>query len=134
MTQKVATAGRGLVVIGVVLAVIGIATYLVQVAAHRLFVPWYMPATAILGVVLIAASLWQTPTRSRIAALLFVLLLTAGEWAFLLVTRLPHYTGPVVVGMPMPAFSTLRADGATFTQDDVNSDQNTVLVFFRGRW
>lgn len=74
MTQKVATAGRGLVVIGVVLAVIGIATYLVQVAAHRLFVPWYMPATAILGVVLIAASLWQTPTRSRIAALLFVLL------------------------------------------------------------
>lgn len=134
MNLKVATKGRGRVAIGVGLAVIGIATYLVQVATHRLFVPWYMPAMATLGVILIAASLWQARTRWRVAALLFVLLLTAGEWTFLLATRLPQYAGPVTLGKPMPVFSTLRADGGAFTPDDLKGDQNTAIFFFRGRW
>jgi len=69
-----------------------------------------------------------------VLALLLVLLLAGAEWAFLLASRLPAYTGPVAAGQPFPEFTTVRADGKPFARRDLDGDQNSVLVFFRGRW
>jgi hypothetical protein len=38
-------------------------------------------------------------------------------WAFLLVTRLPAYMGPVAAGQPLPTFTTARADGMFARRD-----------------
>jgi hypothetical protein len=96
--------------------------------------PWYMPIAATLSVFLIVVALWQARSVWRILALLLVVLLAGAEWAFMLGTRLPAYTGPVATGQPFPEFTTMRADGAPFMQRDLEGDQNNVMVFFRGRW
>jgi hypothetical protein len=70
----------------------------------------------------------------RFLGLAFVVLLGGAELAFLLSTRLPAYEGPVAQGKLFPDFTTLRADGKSFTQGDLRGGQNNVLVFFRGRW
>ena len=93
-----------------------------------------MPIAATLGVVLIAAALWQARSIWRILALLLIVLLAGAEWAFLMETRMPAYTGPVAAGQSFPAFATQQADGTPFTQADLVGDQKTVMVFFRGRW
>jgi hypothetical protein len=116
------------------LAVLDLVGYAVQIAAQRLVTPWYLPFTATLGVVLIVVALWRRRSVWRVIALLLVLLLAGAEWAFLLTTRLPVYTGPVAVDQPFPAFETKRAEGQPFTQQDLQGNENNVLVFFRGRW
>jgi hypothetical protein len=126
--------GLLLVTLGLGLAALGIIGYAAQVAALRLTTPWYVPLSATLGVLCLVVALWQGRTVWRVLALLLVLLLAAGEWAFLLETRLPAYTGPVAEGKPFPPFSTSRADGRTFTQEDLRGGHNHVFVFFRGRW
>jgi FtsH-binding integral membrane protein len=126
--------GRLFLALGLGLAVLGIIAYAVQIATARLTAPWYMPCLATLGVVFLAIALWQARSVWRILALLLVLLLAGAEWAFLLGTRLPAYTGPVAAARPFPNFATMRADGTTFTQRDLEGDQNNILVFFRGRW
>jgi hypothetical protein len=103
-------------------------------SAQNLALPWYLPGLATLGVLLVAASLWERRTVWRVSALAFMLLLAGAEWAMLHKLRLPAYTGPVAVGRQFPAFTTVRADGSAFTQRDLEGDQNSVLVFFRGRW
>jgi hypothetical protein len=123
-----------LLLLGLGIAALGLIGYAVQLSVQRLTAPWYMPAAATLGVALVLASLWQRRTVWRVLALVFVLLLAGAEWAFMLTTRLPAYAGPVAAGQPFPAFTTTRADGTPFTQGDLEGDQNTVLVFFRGRW
>jgi hypothetical protein len=93
-----------------------------------------------LGVVFVAASLWQARTVWRVLGLVLVVLVAGAGWTFLLSptefggTRLPAYAGPVAVGQPFPAFATTRADGSPFTQGDLEGHRNNVLVFFRGRW
>jgi hypothetical protein len=126
--------GRLLAALGFALAALGVIGYAVQFSLHHLTTPWYMPAAATLGAVLLIVSLWQARTVLRVLALLLVLLLAGAEWMFLLGTRLPAYTGPVAAGQPFPAFATTRADGTPFTQRDLEGDQHNVLVFFRGRW
>ena len=126
--------GRLFVALGLVLAVLGVAGYAIQLSTGRLAAPWYMPCLATLGVAFLAVALWQARSVWRILALLLVLLLAGAEWAFLLAARLPAYTGPVAAGRAFPNFTTMRADGTTFTQADLEGNQNNVLVFFRGRW
>jgi FtsH-binding integral membrane protein len=126
--------GRLFLLLGLGLAVLGVAAYVVQVRFGYLKAPWYMPIAATLGVALLVASLWQARTVWRVLALLLLMLVAGAEWAFLLGTRLPAYTGPVAAGEPFPAFTTARANGAPFTQRDLEGDKNSVLVFFRGRW
>ncbi|HVX16354.1 MAG TPA: hypothetical protein VHC22_34530 [Pirellulales bacterium] len=128
------SSGRKLVVTGVLLALAGPAGYAALIAAHRLPMPWFLPISATLGAILIAASLWRARRVGRILALVVVLLLTGFEWMFVFATRLPAYTGPVAIGQPFPSFTTTRADGTTFTDDDLRGGQTNVLVFFRGRW
>ena len=120
--------------VGLLAAVLGVIGYVIQLKAQRLTVPWYMPIAATVGLVFVIASLWQARTVWRVLALLLVALLAGGGWAFLWLMRLPAYTGPVAAGQPFPAFTTARADGTSFTQDDLKGSQTSVLVFFRGRW
>jgi FtsH-binding integral membrane protein len=126
--------GRLFLALGLGLAALGVIGYVVQISTGRLIAPWYMPCLATLGVLFLAVALWQARSVWRILALLLVMLLAGAEWAFLLGSRLPVYSGPVAEGRPFPAFATAQADGTTFTQHDLEGDQNNVMVFFRGRW
>jgi hypothetical protein len=135
-TPATATAptGRRWLLLGLALTVLGVVAYAGQIALHRLTAPWYVPIVATMGVVLVAASLWQKLTVWRGLGLIVVVLVAGAAWAFMFMTRLPAYTGPVAVGRPFPAFTTVRADGTPFTDRDLVGDRDTVLVFFRGRW
>jgi hypothetical protein len=126
--------GRFFLLLGLGLAVLGVAAYVVQISLQRLMTPWYMPILASLGVVLVVLSLWERRTVWRVFALLAIVLLAGAECAFLFAMRLPPYTGPIAEGRPFPAFETRRADGTPFTQRDLTGDRSNVLVFFRGRW
>ncbi len=126
--------GRFFLLLGLGLAVLGVAAYVVQISSGRLMAPWYMPALGVLGVVLVVISLVERRTVWRVFALSAVVLLTGAELAFLYALRLPPYTGPIAVGRAFPAFEARQADGAPFTQRDLAGDRNNVLVFFRGRW
>ena len=126
--------GRLLLLLGLGLAVLGVAAFVVQISLQRLMLPWYMPALALLGVVLVVMSLWRRRTLWRVLALLVVVLLAGAELAFLNAMRLPPYAGPIAVGRPFPSFEAKQADGTPFTQDDLPGDRHHVLVFFRGRW
>jgi hypothetical protein len=126
--------GRLFVVLGFGLTALGIGAYVVQIAADRLKIPWYLPISAMLGVVCVAFALWQARSVWRVLALVLLILVAGAEWAFLLGTRLPAYTGTQVAeGKPFPAFTTAKSDGTPFTQRDLEGD-DTVMVFFRGRW
>jgi hypothetical protein len=126
--------GRLLMLLGLGLAALGIAVYVGQLWLQRLAVPWYMPALALIGAALVAASLWQRRTIWRALALIVVVLLGGFEVMALNAMRLPPYTGPVAVGRPFPAFEAKLADGSPFTQANLIGDHLTALVFFRGRW
>jgi hypothetical protein len=102
--------GRLFLLIGLGLAVLGVAAFIVQIALGRLMVPWYMPALASLGVCLVIISLVERRTIWRVVALTAVMLLAGAEWAILYAMRLPPYTGPITVGRPFPVFETTRAD------------------------
>ncbi len=126
--------GRILVITGLALAILGVVAFPVQLWLQRLVLPWYMPTLAFLGAVLIGLSLWKRRTFWRMLALGTVVLLTCAEIAAFTATRLPPYTGPITVGRPFPAFESKRADGTLFTQHDLAGEQDSALVFFRGRW
>ena len=120
---------------GLGLAVLAIGMYAVQFLwMVRLTTPWYLPIITTVGAILCFAALWQRRSTGRVLALIVVVLLAGAEWTFLLAFRLPTYTGPAMVGQPFPSFATTKADGLPFTHDDLKGDQNTVMVFFRGRW
>src|SRR6516165_10539754 len=91
--------GRPLVALGFGLAAFGLIAYVVQLALHSLMTPWYLPALATLGALV----------------LLLVVLFAAAAWTFLFAARLPAYAGPVEAGKPFPDFETERADGTPFT-------------------
>jgi hypothetical protein len=133
-TPTAAKPGRGLLLMGLAFTFLGIAGYMVQVSQSHLTLPWYLPITALFGVILVVLSLRQKRTVWRWLALVLVACVAGFEGLFLFATRLPAYAGPLEVGKPFPAFQAQRADGSTFTQADFKGDKNTVLVFFRGRW
>ncbi len=127
--------GRMYLLLGVLLAAAGLVIYAFQFRAKVLTTPWYVPILATVGVALAVAALAQSRSGWRWAAAVLLTLFAAAEWLFLLVLMsTPPYTGPAKAGQPFPAFSTTLADGSPFTQDNLKGDQNTVLVFFRGRW
>jgi hypothetical protein len=126
--------GRLYLALGLAVPFLGVIAYVVQFSMERLTMPWYMPIAAVLGVLLVLASLWQARSVWRVVALLLVVLIAGAEGLFLIGMRLPKYEGPVAEGQPFPAFKTARADGSEFTERDLQGDKHNVLVFFRGRW
>src|SRR5207237_7786895 len=127
--------GRRYVLLRIALVLLGPIFYMAQLRANVLRVPWYAPVLATVGSVLLLVAVAKRPTVWRIAGLVFGLLLAAGQWSFLLsLSKLPTYTGPVVEGASLPAFTTILADGSTFDQDLLRGEHNTVLLCFRGLW
>ena len=127
------SSGRLYLGLGILLALLGPLLYAVQIRAKVFTVPWYVPILGTVGVLLLLAALVQRRTGWRIAGLLLIGLLAGFEWFVIISLKLPAYTGPVAVGATFPAFTTTRADGSVFDQDNLK-EQDTVLVFFRGRW
>jgi hypothetical protein len=127
--------GRSLLLLGALVAVTGpVLGLLLMFAAKILITPWYMPLLGTLGVALIVLALMRSRSIWRWTALVIFTLFVGFQWWVLLAMRTPAYTGPVKEGLPFPAFATALADGSTFTQADLQGDQNTVMVFFRGHW
>ena len=128
-------AGRSLLLLGVLVAIAGPALMmLLTFAAKILITPWYAPVLGTLGVALIILALMRARSIWRWTALVIFTLLAGFGWWALFAMRLPAYTGPVKEGQSFPAFATTLADGSALTQDDLQGDQNTVMVFFRGHW
>jgi hypothetical protein len=130
-----AKTGRWLLALGIALLLLGVGAYFVQLGLKQLFTPWYAPALATLGVLLVFLAWRRRPTALRAVALLAVLALCALEWYFLVaLTRLPAYTGPAQPGQQVPPFAATLADGRAFTDADLRQGTPTALVIFRGRW
>ena len=134
LARTIATARREATLAGLGLGILGVAAYAVQLSLRRLMLPWYTPAAALLGVVLVAVSLGKRRSVWRVLALVVVVLLAGFEFMALNAMRLPPYAGPIAVGRPLPAFEAKQADGTPFTHYDLSGDRHHVLVFFRGRW
>jgi hypothetical protein len=127
--------GRPFAVLGLALVLLGPILYLVQVAFARvLTVPWYMLFTAAVGMVLLLYALVRARTGWRIAGLIVGGLLAAVQGLVLFGETLAPYGGPAQVGQPMPEFSSTLADGTPFTTEQLKGNDDTALVFFRGRW
>ena len=127
--------GRSLLLLGVLVAVAGpVLMFSLMFAAKILITPWYAPLLGTLGVALIILALMRSRSIWRWTAVVIFTLLVAFQWWALFAMRTPAYTGPVKDGRPFPAFATTLADGSAFTQADLQGDQNTVMVFFRGHW
>jgi hypothetical protein len=120
--------------LGLAVAALGIAGYIVQLWLQRLSVPWYMPGLAFLGAALVTASLWRRRTAWRVLTLVLLVALGGFEVMALNAMRLPPYTGPVADGKPFPSFEATFSDGSPFTQADLAGASHTVMIFFRGRW
>jgi hypothetical protein len=121
--------------IGVVLFILGPVIYAVQSISAIPPTPWYLPILATLGVVLMLLSVVQRGGILRIIFLVPFAVLCAFEWYMLTVMSVtPAYTGPAQPDKKIPAFATTRADGRTFTNNDLEDGKPSVLVFNRGRW
>ncbi|MFN0018264.1 MAG: hypothetical protein ACKVP0_08400 [Pirellulaceae bacterium] len=130
-----AKSGRLLLTLGILSAILGPVIYAVEFQNRVLSSPWYVPALATLAVVFMAASLAQSRTVWRYAVTGFTTLFAGLVWLmFLIGMAAPPYTGSVEVGRAFPKFETTLAGGKGFSQADLTGDQNTILLFFRGRW
>jgi hypothetical protein len=127
--------GRAFLWLGMLVAVAGLALYIVLFNVKVLVAPWYAPILASVGVALLLIALVRERTIWRWAALVLFTLFAASQWFLLLyAVATPAYTGPVKSGQPFPEFTTTLANGSTFTQNDLKGDQNTMMVFYRGWW
>jgi hypothetical protein len=127
--------GRSLLLLGVLVVLAGpVLTILLTFAAKILITPWYAPLLGTLGVALIVLALIRSRSLWRWTALVFLTLFVGFQWWVLFAMRTPAYTGPVKADQPFPAFATTLADGSAFTQNDLQGNQNTVMLFFRGHF
>src|SRR5262249_48318478 len=106
-----------------------------QFGMKHLDMPWYLPALATLGALLMLVAVARRLTVVRVLGLVLVAGLAGLEWYFLVEQmRLPEYPGDVRAGSPFPAFRAALADGRPFTDADLREGSWRVMVFFRGRW
>jgi hypothetical protein len=127
--------GRSFLVLGMLISLAGPVIYAIQLHVKVLSTPWYVPILATAGLVLLVQALVRSRSVWRWVACVLFSLLAVWSWlALLVLLSAPAYTGPVKAGQPFPEFTTTLADGSTFNQESLQGEQNTVLVFFRGRW
>jgi hypothetical protein len=124
-----------LFLLGVATFFLGLAIYIIQFRMGQLFVPWYLPVLATVGVALMAASAARRRGIARIVAFALFVLVCGFEWFFMLVVaKSPVYRGPATPGQTVPSFAATLADGRPFTSEELGGGDSTVLIFFRGRW
>lgn len=126
--------GRGYVWLSFALGLLAPALLITQIQAKRLFVPWYLPIIGTFALVLMLVAVVRLRTIWRFLGMGLLGLLAGFEWFMISASKLPEYAGPISVGQPFPAFESSLPDGTPFTQADLRGEQNTVMVFFRGRW
>ena len=133
--DKRRTSGRFYLVVGIMLALSGVAIYALQLQVRVLITPWYAPILATTGLLFVVTSLMQSRSIWRYTAAGLLALFAAGQWAMLFgPMSAPAYTGSAQAGRPFPAFTTTLANGSTFTQENFKGNLDTVMLFFRGRW
>lgn len=124
-----------LIVAGTVFLVLGPVIYGTQIAMGQLVTPWYLPAFATVGGVLMSAAFVRRPGVARGLLVVLALLPTVFAWLVVAVfSRTPEYTGPASVGNKLPAFAASYADGRVFTNRNVETGGPAVLLFYRGHW
>ena len=127
--------GRGLLWAGIAVGLLGIPLYVVQFSLGVFTVPWYQPALATLGALLLLSAVARRRSITRLIALVLVLAFAGLDWYFVgSMSKLPSYEGPARAGQKMPAFRTAKADGSPFTEKNLQDGKVNVLVFNRGRW
>ncbi len=129
--------GRAYFWAGIALCLLGLALVFVQFGLKWLFVPWYSPVLATIGVVLLLLSVARRRSIPRVIVLVLLAAFAGFQWYFLVsLIKLPDYTGPAQAGKQLPPFSATFADaeGRPFTEADLRDGSRRVLVFFRGRW
>jgi hypothetical protein len=116
--------------------VLGVGLMIAQFSLKRLdFVPWYAPALATVGALLLAVAFLRRPGVLRGLVLLLVVVLAGYLWFVLAgAGQLPAYNGPARAGERVPEFRTTLADGRPFTDADLRDGSRRAMVFFRGRW
>ena len=118
-----------------IFAVLGPLAYILQLKARMLFVTYYLPVVGTVALCLCLLALIKARSVARFVTVGLCGLLAAFEGFLVLpVSGLPAYTGPVEVGKPFPDFAVSRADGSSFTRADLQGNQSTVMLFFRGHW
>jgi hypothetical protein len=126
---------RALLWTGLALPLAAIALVVLQYSNRLLIVPWYAPLLTTLGAALLLGSVVRRRSVPRLLAFGLIAVLAGLEWHFLLsASRLPSYDGPVTIGRAMPPFQSKLADGRPFTEQNLQDELRTALVFFRGRW
>jgi hypothetical protein len=120
--------------IGVLLFIVGPVAYAIQMNMHRLSMPWYIPILSTIGVLLMLLSVVQRRGIVRIVFLVLFMLFCGFEWMSLLATSTPKYVGPAQTGHKLPEFSASLANGARFTNKDLENGTPSALLFFRGHW
>ena len=127
--------GRALFWAGVAACLLGLVLAFAQFSLKIVGVPWYTPALATLGAVLLVVAVARRRTVPRVVALVLVAALAGFQWYTLgSLMKLPAYDGPAQPGRPFPAFRASHADGRPFTDADLRDGSRRVMVFFRGRW
>ena len=129
--------GRAFLWAGVGACLLGLALVVVQFVLGYLRTPWYSPALATVGALLVLAGVVQRPGVFRIVVLFLVAGLAGFQWfAIGWSFRLPAYEGPIQVGDRFPEFTSTRADddGTSFTDANLRDGRRRVLVFYRGKW
>jgi hypothetical protein len=128
------SSGRLILWLGILLVFAGPLIYVGQFNAKVLTVPWYAPVLATLGILLVFVAVWRRPNAWRISALVLFGFVAGFQWVSILGSKVPAYNGPAMSGASMPAFASQLADGSRFDQESLKDKQDTVMVFFRGRW
>lgn len=125
---------RGLLWLAWLLAFAGPLSFFAMVQMHRLMTPWYVPALAGAAILFGLLAFVRRPSIVRFLVV-GVLCAFAGFQLFMFwKMMLPPYQGPLVVGQPIPAFTTSLANGDSLDQAKLAGDKTSVIVFFRGRW
>ena len=127
--------GRAYFWAGLGACLLGVALVIAQFTLLKyLDMPWYSPALASLGALLLLVAVASRPTILRVIVLLLVAAFAGMQW-YLMVwkMKLPAYEGPRA-GQQMPSFTAALADGTPITDADFRDGSRHVMTFFRGRW
>src|SRR4051812_12057301 len=113
---------------GLAVCLLGVALAYAQFNMKRLVVPWYSPALATLGALLLLLALSRRVSVVRVIALLLVTAFAGFQWYFLgVLMKAPAYEGPALAGSRLPAFRATFADGRPFTEVDLRDGSRRVM-------